>query len=58
MGQRGQSEKKISAFHKFLGKIKHHSKEKQHQTAVLLTIKYQLLGSGLSVILCMDNKLQ
>lgn len=57
MGHRGQSEKKMSAFHRFHGKIKHHSEGKQHPTAVLLIIRYQLLGSGLSVILCMDNKL-
>lgn len=51
MGHRGQREKRISAFQKFHGRIKFHSKEKQHPTAVLLTIKYQVLGSGLSMIL-------
>ena len=41
----------------FMVKTKYHSEGKQHPTAVELIIKYQLLGSGLSAILCMDNKL-
>lgn len=57
MGHRGQSEKEMSVFHKFHGKIKLHSKEKQHLMTVLLIIRYQQRGSGLSLILCMDNKL-
>lgn len=57
VGHRGQSDKKKFAFHRIHGKITHHSGGKQHPTAVLLSIRYQLLGSGLFGILCMDNKL-
>lgn len=55
-GPGGQNKKKICTFHKF-HRITHQSDGKQQSTAAPLIRRAQLLGSGLSGILFMDNKL-